>query len=130
MKYFKESEWVKDPAKVNPKLKNIIDELRGSLGVPAIIHVAWSDSGHSANSYHYKGLAVDIHFKNSELGVQLAHILSFPEINGIGFYPWWNNPGWHLDLRQKRTYWYSPKYNKYVYGKNSLFKGILNKKRR
>ncbi|SLM27824.1 hypothetical protein MTBBW1_1140014 [Desulfamplus magnetovallimortis] len=139
MKYFRKSEFVKDPDKLHPLLMPLMDELRSLGGVPIHIHVAWDSSGHSKQSYHYKGMAVDFHFGKLQDQVltpvqQFASIRSIPEFTGIGFYPWWNNPGWHLDLRgidsqnhfAKTLFWLSPKKNTYLYNKEALLSHLLN----
>jgi hypothetical protein len=54
-----------------------------------------------AGGWHPKGLAVDIHIEGMSLIDQFIVASRFPVFRGIGVYPWWNNPGLHLD---RRTY--------------------------
>lgn len=58
--------------------------------------------GHSEKSYHRLDMgckAFDFHFVTSaSIRVQYHH-LCLMGWTGIGFYPGWNNPGWHVDLR-------------------------------
>ena len=110
VKYFRKEEWGKDPENVHPLLVHIVDEIRYLSGVPISIHVAWDDSGHSTKSYHYRNpsLAVDLHFQAGRISYteQLQLFLAYKEIGGIGFYPSWAHPGWHIDLRQgQRLFW-------------------------
>lgn len=134
IKNFKKEEWKKDPSKTHPTLILTLDQIREKtkeilppLGAPIIIHVAWDNSGHSPNSYHYKGMAVDFHFKQNTLTYleQLTLLLSFNQLGAIGFYPTWNNPGWHIDIRTKnpKILW-SRINNKYHYGIKGILKGI------
>ena len=125
MRYFKDSEFKKDPDKVALFLKKAMDDLRHLSKVPIHIHVAWSDSGHSKKSYHYKGMAVDFHFGGSlSMLEQFAFIRALPELKGIGFYPWWHSPGWHVDLRGTNLFWVSPEPGKYIYSVEDLMKEL------
>lgn len=126
MRYFKKEEFVKDPDKVDPSLIDTIDELRHIAGVPIHIHVAWSASGHSDKSYHYKGMAVDFHFAGLTHLEQWAYIRCFPNLRGIGFYPWWKNPGWHADLRSTELFWISRSEGEYIYSAEALVKELIN----
>ncbi len=138
MRYFKKSEFVKDPDRLHPQIMPLMDDLRHLAGVPIHVHVAWNDGGHSKNSYHYKGMAVDFHFGKGNDGIrrtpleQLACIRSISEFCGIGFYPWWNAPGWHVDIRPPATpgkplYWISSREGKYQYDREALIYGLRNK---
>lgn len=110
IKHFKKEEWRKDPDKVNPALVIFMDELRERLGNPIHIHVAYDDDGHVKGSKHYikKGFdysdAVDFSVSNVEpveVYNTLVDLLSERGIlqrAGIGFYPFWRNIGFHLDL--------------------------------
>jgi len=126
MYYFKKSEFRKDPDKCNPILFDVMDEMRNIAGVPIVIHVAWSDSGHSKNSYHYRGQAVDFHFEGLSYLEQFAVISCLTAINGVGFYPWWNSPGWHIDLRKEPKFWLCVNKNTYIYDKKDLLIEISN----
>jgi len=128
MKYFKESEWIYNSDKVDKKLKNALDKVRDIANVPIIINVAYNDSGHSKNSYHYKGKAVDFYFKGLTNLEQFACISAVPELKGIGYYPWWNNPGWHCDIRENNLFWISPKYENYIYDSKKLLNYLIRGK--
>ena len=97
LKYFNPKESWGDPERINPRLLILLDALREYIKVPIIIHCG-TQGKHSANSYHYKGMAVDCHAK----GINLFDFYLAAErfyFTGIGVYPEWNNPGLHLDIR-------------------------------
>lgn len=106
--YFKESEWGKNGDRVSSILKGCMESVRGAVGLPFYINCAFATTGHSPNSYHKKGMAVDGRFGPGKTPLQeLEGILTVPEINGIGFYPKWSpRAGWHLDIREApAVYW-------------------------
>lgn len=99
---------------------------------PIIIHCCYEMSGHSQNSYHYKGLATDFHFKTDEdLKIQYwalqeaLLILNLEKFCGLGLYPDWNNPGFHFDSRGYRIRWIYDK-NMYIYGNDSISRYFKN----
>lgn len=75
-----------------------VDQLRGLAETPAIVHAGYAIGGHSRGSYHYFGMAVDLHLVGLSLLEQylLAERVGF---GGIGCYPFWSSPGLHLDIR-------------------------------
>lgn len=101
IKHFKPSEF-NEPNKMDFYLINRLDQFREMCGKPIIIHSSYreNDSG-----YHGSGEAVDIHVK--DMNVFDAFLLAEKSglFNGIGVYPNWNNPGLHLDIRQKPARW-------------------------
>jgi hypothetical protein len=101
VRHFKREEWVKNPDRVAPDVVYLMDEMRDAAGVPIVIHVAWDDDGHVAGSSHYGEVAtgVDFHFEGWSLLEQWLFAERFPW-SGIGIYPYWNNPGLHVDLRR------------------------------
>lgn len=124
-KHFPKNEWVKDPSKVSQILMNCLEQIRVKTDTIMIIHVAWDDGGHATNSYHYKGMAVDLHFKGDITKIeQLDAITSIPEVNGIGYYPEWAHPGWHVDIRNTdRLFWVQRHgYYHYIYTKDDMIK--------
>ena len=102
--HYKREEWKYDPDKVDARLVQLVDEfteyVKAEYGKKAfgVIHVAWEADGHTADSQHYAGLAVDLHFAGVSLLDQFLAATRFP-FTGIGVYPYWNNPGLHLDCR-------------------------------
>lgn len=77
-----------------------------------VIHEGYAKDGHTTNSYHYKGMAIDFHIKTRLSFVKqvraVLKILTDLQFNykvGLGIYPDWNNPGFHLDNRGKIARW-------------------------
>ncbi len=104
--YFTWQEFGAHPEKTAKPLLLALDRLRDKAACPIIIHCAYDTSGHSPNSYHYKGSAADLHFKGNLTPLeQYCFISMVPGLNGVGWYPGWNNPGWHVDLRPKPLRW-------------------------
>lgn len=125
VKFFKREEWRKDPDKVDPMLVKTLDEIRDLAGVPIKINVAYSQSGHSNSSYHYKGEAVDFVFLGELSFKQQYKILNtHDKLGGIGFYPNWSSgPGWHVDLRPDKLRWIKRNGN-YIYCEDELLKAL------
>jgi len=98
VKWFSPEENWGDPYRIYKKLIFMLDAMRDFAGVRVIIHCAYETSGHSPNSYHYKGMAVDLHFEGLNLLDQFI-IASRWDFGGIGVYPFWKNPGLHVDIR-------------------------------
>lgn len=101
IKYFSPHENWGDWTKIYKKLIYTLDKFREYLGKPIIINCGYSTTGHTSKSFHYKGMAVDIHIKNMHVVDQFLAAERFDEFNGIGLYPNWHNPGLHLDIRPK-----------------------------
>ena len=77
-----------------------------------IIHAGYATSGHSDGSQHYQGNAADFHIETSiPYHVQIDRMLNIlmrlqvADRVGLGIYPDWNNPGFHLDVRGRRARW-------------------------
>ena len=100
-----------------------IEETREVSGWPIVIHAAVcyeGTCGHSANSYHLRKngcRAVDFHFKTAASLREQYLVLEELAWNGIGVYPHWNYPGFHVDMRPEHRVqrWTRDKYNKYHY---------------
>lgn len=104
--HFAWQEFGAHPGKVAKPLLLALDMLRDKAGYPVVIHCAYDTDGHSPKSYHYKGLAADLHFKSDLTPLeQYCFISMVPGLNGVGWYPDWNNPGWHVDLRPNPLRW-------------------------
>jgi hypothetical protein len=99
IKFFKKTEDWGDWTKLHVDLILGLDAFRNFVNKPIIIHCAYSISGHSDNSYHYKGMAVDLHVKDLSLVDQFLAVSRFDVFNGIGLYTDWEHPGLHLDIR-------------------------------
>lgn len=103
VKHFKPTENWGDWTKIEKAVIFLLDRMRENMGQSIIIHCAYDSSGHSTNSQHYLGRAVDLHIQNVPLIDQylLAERYGW---RGIGVYTDWNNPGLHLDLRRVGDY--------------------------
>lgn len=115
IKHFTAQEFGPDPSKVAWGVICLMDEIRACAGVPVHIHCSWSLAGHSDRSYHYTGQACDFHFGGLSFKAQYFLLREFREIGGLGFYPQWNRPGWHVDLRPGFLQWVQ-RDGAYLYG--------------
>ena len=104
VKHFRREEFVNDPDRVSWDTVMLLDNMRDDAQAPFKIHVAWDDSGHVNDSSHYTEVkdfctAVDFHVVGMSLLDQWLFAERYPW-NGIGVYPYWENPGLHCDLRR------------------------------
>jgi len=99
VEHFTEKENWGDASKMDKTLLWALDHLRKIAGAPIVIHCGYAEGGHTNGSYHYKGMAADLHIGRISLVDQFLIASSIPEFMGIGTYPFWNNPGLHLDVR-------------------------------
>jgi len=124
LKFLKENEAWGSPEKMSGLLLFALDVIREELKCPVIIHCGWSaGTGHAPNSYHYSGLACDFHIEGGSLSYNAGKIVEILNnlgvLNyGLGAYPEWGTPGFHLDLRPTLTYWVSTEKGRYTYFKN------------
>jgi hypothetical protein len=95
MKYFKDNEF-KDISKLKQELLTKLDNYRLFLDEPVTITGDYSLSGHSPNSEHETGEAVDC-LSKSPLWWQYMCAVKAGFVN-IGLYPMWN--GLHLGIRK------------------------------
>lgn len=102
LKYFKPAE-VTDPLLMDQELMFMLDAMRHIIGRSFQIHASHATQGHSPDSAHYQGRAIDGHFDGLSVIEQyiLAEQWNWP---GLGFYPAWNNPGIHIDTRFVEPY--------------------------
>ena len=129
LRYFKKEEWRHDPAKADWRLVQLMELLRRYAKTPIIIHVCHATEGHSKNSLHYQGQAVDFHFAGDMTPMeQMVNVMSFP-FGGVGYYPYWNNPGWHLDIRgaAPKVLWTQAKNGELFYGACALAQAVWAK---
>jgi len=109
---FKVTEDWEKPYKINGLLLLMMYSLRQHTGTAIHINDAFARSGHSKESQHYIGNAVDFHFiTESSYLVQIKWVLDFltnfqlSSRIGLGIYPTWNHPGFHLDVRNEYARW-------------------------
>src|SRR3972149_4853438 len=80
-----------------------LDSLRGWVNCPIIITAGYDSQGHSTDSYHYKGEAVDIIICTDMTMREQWQYIRMSGFNGIGVYAHWKynafKGGWHCDSR-------------------------------
>jgi uncharacterized protein YcbK (DUF882 family) len=113
LKHFhpEEKGWKGNFHKVNGLLLLLLDALREEIGCPFVIHCAYETSGHSPKSQHYLGNAVDFHIEGLPFLEAMGRMeralenLQVSDRVGLGIYPHWLHPGFHLDVRGLRARW-------------------------
>jgi len=85
-------------------LMNKLNIFAALIRYPVIIHCGYETSGHAPDSYHYRKMAADFHVKDHPNYDKQFRILMDLRFNGIGWYPEWNNPGWHVDVRPENLF--------------------------
>lgn len=100
------------PRRVSGLLLLALSVIRRETGWPVVVHNAFETGGHSQGSQHYQGRAVDFHFtadttyyRQILLVEQILERYQLAEFVGLGIYPGWNNPGFHLDARGSKARW-------------------------
>ena len=96
-----------------------LDSLRGWVGCPIIITAGYDSQGHSTDSYHYKGKAVDIIICTEMTMREQWDYIKISGFNGIGVYPDWKykdfRGGWHVDTRDIPQVWRQVAKGEYFY---------------
>jgi uncharacterized protein YcbK (DUF882 family) len=131
--FTKDENWG-DWKKMNVAVVWMLDRMRDFIERPIVLHCGYEDGGHTENSQHYLGNAVDCHIVGLSLIDQYLLAERF-NWNGIGVYPDFNNPGLHLDCRtllandiSKRWACYKINgVNDYVQLDKHVFKYIIDK---
>lgn len=126
--YFTTKENWGDPFQMKRELLYELKAFREYVGKSIHINCGYETSGHSSESQHKLGNAIDGYVKEMSLFDQLMSALRF-KFKGIGVYPFWNTPGLHLDMRVNATHralWWRDKNGKYQSFNKELFK-ILEK---
>ena len=109
--YFSKNENWGNPEKLNGFLLLLLYQIRLEVSNKIIIHNAYAENGHTKNSQHYIGNAVDFHVQGIQFGeaIRLVHKtlkgLQIENKVGLGIYPQWVNPGFHLDVRGYKARW-------------------------
>jgi hypothetical protein len=121
LKNFNPREAWGDYSKMDPVLLFIHDAFRSTLpaGCWIKVHCGYKDTGHTKNSYHYSGKAIDWHVEGINPVEAERYLMKFLKtpifinnevyklINymGVGLYPEWITPGFHTDIRGTRANW-------------------------
>lgn len=110
-KYFRRDK-IAYPERTDPRLVLLMDEIRAD---EYIIHInRCHDPKASPTSQHrnYYCHAADIHMTSLKgpdtLFDQFIYLSRHFKITAIGVYPYWNTPGFHIDMRKvsTRKYWW------------------------
>lgn len=105
IRHFEKEEFGDHWAKMNAHFLILLDTFRHEVGFPFHLTASFATSGHSENSWHYKGRAVDGFFARPDTHERLSmeHHLLYAlrsPFTGIGLYLWSENgPFLHLDNR-------------------------------
>lgn len=128
LRYFNRRENWGDISEVDVRLLHCLDNVRGLLKRRIYIHCCYEMRGHSPNSFHKVGMAVDFDVEGTQLS-ELFDLYRFFRENwfsgGVGIYPYWNNPGLHLDIRphgHTNPTWLKDKEGKYIYSYREIVK--------
>jgi len=113
------------PAAMDVGLMFRLDAMRKVVGQPFIIHES-TEGTHDAN-LHGLGMAIDGHF----IGLSAVEQYLYAEQwnwPGLGFYPHWNDPGIHIDMRalaadEKGARWWKDTHGGY----QSITPGVILK---
>ena len=112
LEHFNRDENWGDPDKMNGALLLLANALRDFIDERCVVHRGFATSGHSPKSQHYAGNAFDYHFDSGysfKMQIdQMLDALSYFQVDdrvGLGIYPEWYHPGFHLDLRGCRARW-------------------------
>lgn len=124
VKWFKPDEfddkWNKYPGKdMDMETIHRLDSLRGWVGDPIIVTAGYDSQGHSSDSYHYKGKAIDIIICTLKSMREQWDYIKISGFSGIGVYPEWTykdfKGGFHLDTRNVSQLWRQLSNGTYIY---------------
>jgi hypothetical protein len=111
--HFKKTEKWGDPARMNGLLLLLLDAIRGDFDPDTVvIHCGFEVGGHAKDSQHKLGNATDFHIETSRsfseqisrMEKSLRELQVFDKV-GLGIYPDWKHPGFHLDCRGLFARW-------------------------
>jgi hypothetical protein len=118
VKFFSPDEKWGDSGRMDEELIFILDRIRGLFMLPIVIHEGWAPrgtGGHVPGSYHYIGKAADFHIEGirfrDAIDLMLHYVGPMPgglgvsRQIGLGIYPHWATPGFHLDTRGSYARW-------------------------
>jgi len=110
LKHFTRGERWGDPDRMNGIILLLLDAVRDQYGCSFVIHCGYEGDGHTPSSQHYIGNAVDFHIvTDGHFHRQIDKmeiILGDLQVQcGLGIYPDWNRPGFHIDTRGYHARW-------------------------
>ncbi len=101
-----------NPREIDPLLLIVFWIVIVESGWAAVVHSGFRAPETGRASQHHKGRAVDYHFaSNRPLPIQIDIMLLILDrwgLNdkvGLGIYPTWATPGFHLDIRGEKARW-------------------------
>jgi len=117
LKHFSPKEAWGNPSEMSLELLLALDDFRDRMGERFIVNCGYATSGHSPDSFHYKGEAVDGLFEFTNIFEQFFEALREDSFKGIGIYPFSKRPFLHLDIRPTRVklIWYRDRGGSYHY---------------
>ena len=89
-----------DPMKMKYEIVYGLFHLRKFIDRPIHVHCGFEKRTDKPKSTHNFGMAVDCHADGIHPGDLFIAASRFIHFRGIGVYPYWNNPGVHLDCRE------------------------------
>ncbi len=114
--FSREEKWG-EPDKMNGLTLLLLSAVRKSIreldpNAYIVIHAGYATKGHTSNSQHYHGNAVDFHIVTViPYDIQVGYVLNilkelqvFDKV-GFGIYPDWRSPGFHIDCRGELARW-------------------------
>jgi len=122
LEHFNRREKWGDFQKVDVRLLFNLDRTRHKLNRKISVHCAYEITDHATKSLHKKGMAVDFHvyaMKRFEF-YELYEFFKANWSGGIGVYPYWNSPGFHLDVGAPGRTWIRDKYGRYHYDETTI----------
>ena len=97
-----------DEVKIDCRLPDIGEQLRKELECPLTVTSGYRTKAHNKrvggakNSYHIKGLAMDIKPIGGSLRTLFIKATKMKDVGGLG---WYEDSHIHIDLRANRLYW-------------------------
>jgi len=86
---------------MNRELMFKLQAFRDAIRHPVVVHCGYEDR----RGYHGKKMAVDFHISGHKDWWRQFELLLQVGFKGVGWYPQWNNPGWHVDVREHLLIW-------------------------
>jgi uncharacterized protein YcbK (DUF882 family) len=86
-----------------------LDRVRHDLEREITVNCGYKTSGHAPKSFHKLGMAVDFVVLPPAPDIEVDFYDLYLTIlsmwhGGVGVYPFWNRPGFHLDIGPDRTW--------------------------
>jgi lysozyme family protein len=125
LRHFTPNQFKAPSTAVDTRLCYALDDLREDVGAPIHLNCTYASGGHAAASRHKRSPcdAADLVVRGSTPAAIVRHVLAGPW-GGVGWYPHWHTPGYHLDLRPgPRVFWVCTD-DGYVYGLPVLLRAV------